>query len=265
MNIFTRCWRTWPASQNLYPRRYHRCGRNSWWCTCGAVIHGEPQKRTGGEEVTFIYFKIFVGIRCFHSKNFVFRSSFLWKLKQVFIRDNSKYTYEDKANTRVKAKKNLIPTTIITNLDKYIKKINQILSRLSSKADNFFEKNKIPLNKRSIVVSLDLRYLRQNYELNVKCDKLQILKSDLVKIQRNFNKIHEKNYGHYFQDGIIQIVNINYFPPSTSNGKTSVPFSSRKRPDSFLKVPHISFCCFTIWIYWVNTPIIRIQIIKSSF
>jgi len=99
--------------------------------------------------------------------------------------------------------------TVMLNLNlKNIKKINQIFNRLSLKANQFFEKNKVPSKNRSMDISLDLRYLRQNYELNVKYDKLTMLQRDLVKIKNQFHKIHEANYGHYFSNAIIQIVNI---------------------------------------------------------
>jgi len=45
--------------------------------------------------------------------------------------------------------------------------LNRILFRLIKKADDWFEKNSVPLKKRKISISGDLRYFHQNYELNL--------------------------------------------------------------------------------------------------
>lgn len=116
--------------------------------------------------------------------------------------------------------------TVMLTLDlKNTKKINQIINHLSHKANQFFEKNKIPLRNRSVKISLDLRYLRQNYELNIKYDKLEIFKQDLVEIKTKFTKIHESTYGHSFPDAIIQIVNIRIL----ASNKVSKPKISKIR------------------------------------
>lgn len=92
------------------------------------------------------------------------------------------------------------------------------------KANQFFEK-KIPLRNRSVDISLDLRYLRQNYELSVKYDKLEILKRDLVEIRNKFTRIHESTHGHSFPDAVIQIINIRML----ASNKVSKPKISKIR------------------------------------
>lgn len=88
------------------------------------------------------------------------------------------------------------------------KQINQKLNQLLYKADLFFERFEVPSKKRSINITADLRYLRQNYELNVKLDSSQISETEIKRIRNKFHKIHEAHYGHYSPDETIQIVNL---------------------------------------------------------
>ena len=86
--------------------------------------------------------------------------------------------------------------------------LDRILFRLIKQADAWFEKNSVPLRKRKISISGDLRYFNQNYELNVPIPGLIISKENLQAIQQRFHGIHARTYGHSAPQEKIQVVNL---------------------------------------------------------
>jgi len=86
--------------------------------------------------------------------------------------------------------------------------LNRILFRLIKKADDWFEKNSVPLKKRKISISGDLRYFHQNYELNLPLPDMIISKENIQTIQKRFHDVHARTYGHSAPQEKIQVVNL---------------------------------------------------------
>jgi len=86
--------------------------------------------------------------------------------------------------------------------------LNRILFRLIKQADAWFEKNSIPLKKRKISISGDLRYPHQNYELNLPIPGKIISKENIQTIQHRFHDLHARTYGYSAPQEKIQVVNL---------------------------------------------------------
>lgn len=97
--------------------------------------------------------------------------------------------------------------TVMTDLND-LDCINQALSALKKRAEGWFDKNQPENKDRKMDVTGDLRYLHQNYELNVKLPGFKIKKEDVSRIRDEFDKIHEQSYGHSAPGEPIQAVNI---------------------------------------------------------
>ncbi len=111
--------------------------------------------------------------------------------------------------------------------------IGQKLAELKYKADQFFENHEVPIKRRSIKLSADLRYQHQNHELNIHIEKISLTNNSLKDLKERFNRIHELNYGHYLKEEPIQIVNLRLL---ASEVLTKPKFDRIKSAEKSLKV-----------------------------
>ncbi len=97
--------------------------------------------------------------------------------------------------------------TVMTDLND-LGRINKALSVLKKRAEEWFGENQPEDKDREMNIAGDLRYLHQNYELNVKLPGFKIKKEDVSRIRDEFDEIHEQSYGHSAPGEPIQAVNI---------------------------------------------------------
>ena len=76
------------------------------------------------------------------------------------------------------------------------------LDVLKQQAEAWFEASAVPEAARQLHYSLDMRYIGQNYELQVDLD------GDLGQLAENFFAAHERNYGYHNPDDPVEIVNL---------------------------------------------------------
>ncbi len=89
-----------------------------------------------------------------------------------------------------------------------LQQINLALEHMLERSETWFRQRNIPSEHRSLILSADLRYYHQNYELNVFLDSSRIWEKDIPRIRKKFNKIHEAKYGHMSSEEPIQVVNL---------------------------------------------------------
>jgi len=82
------------------------------------------------------------------------------------------------------------------------------LGQLRQRADAWFEQVNIPPAARSTECSLDMRYIGQNYELQVALSDRQAEQLELPTLRDGFFAAHERNYGYHNPDDPIEVVNL---------------------------------------------------------
>ena len=87
-------------------------------------------------------------------------------------------------------------------------KINKALSRLKEQAEEWYEKNEAGNKERKTEITGDMRYIHQNYELNLPLSGFEIKKEDAAQIQKDFHKKHEQSYGHSDPGEPVLVVNL---------------------------------------------------------
>lgn len=103
-------------------------------------------------------------------------------------------------------RKDFVRTKII-NLNKdSFSSINEMFNDLESKAFDWFEEENVEQNCRRLKYSLDMRYIGQNYEIEVEFERGKI--TNVTELERAFNTEYKKLYSTYY-DAPIQIVNFN--------------------------------------------------------
>jgi N-methylhydantoinase A len=101
-----------------------------------------------------------------------------------------------------------VETIMITLIPENLDLLNNALDRLHTKADAWFQRVNIPGEKYELKASIDLRYLRQNYELNIPLPGVHITPENITSIQTQFHEAHTAEYGHSTPGETIQAVYI---------------------------------------------------------
>jgi len=85
--------------------------------------------------------------------------------------------------------------------------INNVFSQMINEGNSLLDREGIPEDKRSYMLSVDARYERQNYEINIPLEGNAITEQVLETIISDFHSAHENNYGYFNKDFNIQFVN----------------------------------------------------------
>ena len=99
-----------------------------------------------------------------------------------------------------------VETVMVPLTPENLDNLNTALTRLSAKADAWFQRMNVPGEKCKLRVSADLRYLRQNYELSISLPGAHISLEDIETIRTQFHKTHTAEYGHSSPGETIQVV-----------------------------------------------------------
>ncbi|MCP4625615.1 MAG: hydantoinase/oxoprolinase family protein [bacterium] len=84
--------------------------------------------------------------------------------------------------------------------------INDILSRLEVRAQEWLSAENLPVNKREIRRSVDMRYVGQNFELTIPLPEGVLTREHMGRLIRNFYNAHERTYGYKSEDEPTQFV-----------------------------------------------------------
>ncbi|MFQ6108711.1 MAG: hydantoinase/oxoprolinase family protein [Candidatus Aminicenantales bacterium] len=99
--------------------------------------------------------------------------------------------------------------TVMAVLDrKNVKMLNDVLKELRRKAGIWFKRRTVLPKERFVQLSADMRYLGQNYELNVRLPKISILSKDIPHLQARFHQAHQDAYHHSMPDETVQVVSL---------------------------------------------------------
>jgi len=111
-------------------------------------------------------------------------------------------------------KRDYVKTFLYKASDIDYKITSDIFDSLKTEAITEFRQHSIPMDDMSLNFSADLRYIGQQYELNVpiSLEKLKEQGTDLI--VKDFNEIHKRKYGHNAPEEKVEIVNFRLSPIS---------------------------------------------------
>ena len=104
-------------------------------------------------------------------------------------------------------KKSYVRTAIASYDEITPEQINAIMSSLRDEGSAWLDSEKVPNERRKFHGIAEMRYVGQNYELQVEIPTENITASDIEKMKRDFFVAHEKNYGYYNPNAPVQFVN----------------------------------------------------------
>ncbi|AZO95910.1 hydantoinase/oxoprolinase family protein [Halocella sp. SP3-1] len=88
-----------------------------------------------------------------------------------------------------------------------IKEINEIFSKMISQGKKMLDKEGIFEENREYILTIDARYKRQNYELQLTIPEKKLDEEILNDIKGQFHKEHMKNYGYFDENQPLELIN----------------------------------------------------------
>ncbi|WP_434309815.1 hydantoinase/oxoprolinase family protein [Hominifimenecus sp. rT4P-3] len=104
-------------------------------------------------------------------------------------------------------KKNYVKTALMPYDEATPEKINEALIPLMEQGHRWLESEKVPAERRCFHNMAEMRYIGQNYELQVEIPAGEITQEDLEQMKQDFFRSHEMTYGYYNPNAPIQFVN----------------------------------------------------------
>ena len=104
-------------------------------------------------------------------------------------------------------KKSYVRTAIASYDEMTPEQINAVMSSLRDEGSAWLDSEKVPSERRKFHGIAEMRYVGQNYELQVEIPTENITASDIEKMKQDFFVAHEKNYGYSNPNAPVQFVN----------------------------------------------------------
>jgi N-methylhydantoinase A len=90
--------------------------------------------------------------------------------------------------------------------------VEAALARLVDDADRWFEREHVVMKERALSISLDLRYVGQNFELAIElpptANRRRAVLPPIRKVRRQFFEAHDRAYGYFNPHDPVEIVNV---------------------------------------------------------
>jgi N-methylhydantoinase A len=107
----------------------------------------------------------------------------------------------------IDARRDLIRTRIVDLVPAELQNIRQTLNSLMEDAKRYDEQRKHINRKSRLLLSCDIRYLGQEYTVEVPLAGVPRSNSDITAIRHAFDREYQLRYGHAAADGTAQVVN----------------------------------------------------------
>lgn len=101
-----------------------------------------------------------------------------------------------------------VRTKLLLLSEKTIPHFQSVLSLLEAEAQTWFQRIGLSREKMSLFPSADLRYLGQNYELNIPLPGKNFSSEQLALLTSSFHETHRQLYGHCDPQAPVELVNL---------------------------------------------------------
>ena len=105
-------------------------------------------------------------------------------------------------------RKGYVRTAIHSYSESSAQMINDIFAPMMEEGNAWLDSEGVPVDSREFHNVLEMRYVGQNYELQVTVPSFGLTEQDFQDIREKFFAEHEKNYGYYNPNAPIQLVNL---------------------------------------------------------
>ncbi len=104
-------------------------------------------------------------------------------------------------------KKSYVKTALLHYDSTSPEEINALMDALMAEGNAWLQSEKVAPEHRRFHNIVEMRYIGQNYELQVDIPSRPLTREDVLKLKADFFKEHELNYGYYNPNAPVQLVN----------------------------------------------------------
>lgn len=104
-------------------------------------------------------------------------------------------------------KKSYVKTALLAWEEATPRKVNELVNSLMDQGKEWLASEHVQKDRQKFHNIAEMRYVGQNYELQIEIPEVEITESDIVKMKKDFFLAHEMNYGYYNPDAPVQFVN----------------------------------------------------------
>lgn len=104
-------------------------------------------------------------------------------------------------------KKSYVKTSLIAYEEATPEKINSVLAPLIQQGHDWLSAEGVADDRRLFSSVAEMRYVGQNYELQVEIPNSGVTEADIAKMKESFFQAHEMNYGYFNPQAPVQFVN----------------------------------------------------------
>lgn len=97
-------------------------------------------------------------------------------------------------------------TNIVNGAEDNLKIVNEQFANMVEQGTGLLDKEGVPKERRVFQFSIDMRYQRQNFEINIPVESGQMDGETLKKALADFHAEHKRSYGYCKEDAIVQFV-----------------------------------------------------------
>lgn len=116
--------------------------------------------------------------------------------------------------------------------------LRAVIDDLRLAAEAWFEREGIPADERSTRFVLDMRYQRQNFELQVDVGDGDVRDEDLPGIAERFHETHRRSYGFAHPDSTVRVVNVTVIAAQPVESPVAPLWPERAAADASSVVAH---------------------------
>ena len=98
-------------------------------------------------------------------------------------------------------------TMVLAAVPENIREMARQFRSMTQQGNALLDKEGIPADRRQFQYFLDMRYLRQNFEISIQVPTGEMTEKVLQQVLTNFHLEHKRNYGYSKEDAIVQVVN----------------------------------------------------------
>lgn len=106
------------------------------------------------------------------------------------------------ADTKFDMSRTLIVDGTAENLDA----VNEQFASMVVQGEEALDREEVPADRRQFIFSIDMRYQRQNFEINIPASGAKLTKEDLAAAVAMFHAEHKRSYGYCNEKAPVQFV-----------------------------------------------------------
>jgi N-methylhydantoinase A len=97
-------------------------------------------------------------------------------------------------------------TMIVDGVAENLAVVNEQFQSMIQQGTESLDREEVPQDRRRFEFSIDMRYQRQNFEINIPVSSGKISKKEMEKAIRDFHAEHKRSYGYCNEKAAVQFV-----------------------------------------------------------